>query len=301
MRVLYLEDSAVDANLVQRTLRRIAPDVVLEVAPTLATGLERLSEDGAFDLVLADLSLPDGSGLELLAQVRTVRRPVAVVILTGSGDQEAAVAALKAGADDYLVKRDDYLERLPRTLGAALARFHQRVERGSRLLRVLQVDHNRFDVDLTRRHLAQHAPHIRVVAVHDAAHALEQLPTRAGQPCEFDLLMVDYRLPGMDGLELTKVLREERGLELPIVLVTGHGGEEVAASALRIGVDDYLTKHEGWLFGLAATLEKAQQRAELARERSALERTSRLLSHLLSASPTIVYSLRFDDGVPATA
>jgi PAS domain S-box-containing protein len=65
-------------------------------------------------------------------------------------------------------------------------------------------------------------------------------------------------------------------------------------------VDDYLTKHDGWLFEVAATLEKAQQRVELARERTALERTSRRLSHLLNASPTILYSLRFDQGQPVT-
>ncbi|HMW22136.1 MAG TPA: EAL domain-containing protein [Burkholderiaceae bacterium] len=298
--MLYIEDNAVDADLVRRTLARSAPTIALDIVPTMADGLARLSEVGTHELLLTDLSLPDGSGLEVLDQVRARRLPLAVVILTGSGDQEAAVAALKSGADDYLVKRDDYLDRLPRTLQGALARHRHRVERGSRLLRVLQVDHNAFDVDLMRRHLAHHAPHIRVVTVPDGQAALERLPLRSGQPSDFDLVLVDYRLPGMDGLELTKVLREDRGLDLPIVLVTGHGGEEVAANALRLGVDDYLTKHDGWLFEVAATLEKAQQRVELARERATLDRTSRRLSHLLSASPTILYSLRFEQGQPVT-
>jgi DNA-binding response OmpR family regulator len=45
--------------------------------------------------------------MDLLAQVRARRLPVAVVILTGSGDQSSAIAALKAGADDYVVKSAD--------------------------------------------------------------------------------------------------------------------------------------------------------------------------------------------------
>ena len=300
MRVLYIEDSAFDADLARRALARASVGIEVDVATTIAEGLQRLNQPGVYDLVLTDLSLPDGSGLDVLTWVRNAQLPLAVVILTGSGDQEAAIAALKAGADDYLVKRDDYLERLPRSLLAVRERVRQRTERGSRPLRVLQVDPNRFDVDLMRRHLAQHAPHIRVVSVPDAVQALAQLPAGPAEPANFDVLLVDYRLPGMDGLELTKLLREERALNLPIVLITGHGSEEVAAAALRLGVDDYLSKHEGWLYEVAATLEKAHQRAHLARESAALKRTSRRLSHLIAASPTILYSLRFDSGPPRT-
>jgi len=293
MRVLYIEDSASDADLARRALARSPTGIEMEVAPTLREGLACLADAGRYDLLLSDLSLPDGSGLDALRHVREHALPLAVVILTGSGDQEAAIAALKGGADDYLVKRGDYLERLPRTLNAALARFHDTAQRRSRVLRVLYAEHNVFDVDLMRRHLAQHAPHIRLTAVASAQDALARLPHTPMEAADFDLLLVDYRLPGMDGLELTKVLREERGLDLPIVLITGHGSEEVAARALPLGVDDYLVKHKGYLYELAATLEKVLRQAELARERASLRETSQRLSHLLATSPAILYSLRF--------
>jgi DNA-binding NtrC family response regulator len=70
---------------------------------------------------LSDLRLPDGSGLELLKKVRERNPPPAVVLVTGQGDQEVAVAALKAGAADYLVKQSDYLHRLPIILSNAIA------------------------------------------------------------------------------------------------------------------------------------------------------------------------------------
>ena len=98
LRVLYLEDNPVDADLTQRELARLAPEMVLEVVTTLGAALERLAPacPPPYDIVLADLSLPDGSGLELLAHIREHELPLAVVIITGTGDQDAAVAALNA-------------------------------------------------------------------------------------------------------------------------------------------------------------------------------------------------------------
>ena len=293
MKVLYIEDSNSDADLTQRALKKSAPDIELDIAPSLAEGLVKLSQSARYDVLLTDLSLPDGSGLAALTHVRERQLPLAVVILTGSGDQNAAIAALKAGADDYLVKRNDYLNRLPVSLHLAMTRFRDSVNRSNRILRVLQVEHNLFDSDLTRRHLALHAPHIHLTSVQNGPEALARLPDSNLAPSDFDVLLLDYRLPGMDGLELAKILREQRNLDMPIVLVTGQGSEDIAVRALHLGVDDYLAKHEGYLFELPATLEKVAHLAELNRERMVLKRTGQRLSQVLAASPTILYNLRF--------
>ena len=299
MKVLYIEDSVADADLARRHLARQAADITLEVAPTLAEGLARL--DAGFDLLLTDLQLPDGTGLEALTAVHARQLPMAVVVLTGSGDQDAAIAALKAGVDDYLVKRADYLERLPQTLRAARERFLAHAERRLRPLDVLYVEHNAFDVDLLQRHLAQRAPHIRIESVPDAVAALARLPETPDAPCPWQVLLVDYRLPGLDGLELTKIVREERRLSVPIVLVTGQGSEEVAAQALHLGVDDYLSKHEGYLYEVAAIVEKVDRQAKLEQERLRLIETSARLAHFIAASPVVLYSLRWQHGTWAPA
>ena len=267
LRVLYVEDNRVDADLVSRELARLAPEMRLEIAGTLGRALELLAPAGdMFDVVLTDLSLPDGSGLELISHCRGRDLPPALVIMTGSGDQEAAVAALKAGADDYLVKRPELIRHLPRMLRAAYDASRQKLRRRTRPLRLLYAEPNHVDVDLTRRYLAQHALNVRAEFVGCGEEVLARLPMTGEQgPGKYDVLLLDYRLPGINALEVVKELRRERGLDIPIVLVTGHGSEDAAVQALRLGADDYLTKHEGYLQLLPVILEKMEKQAELNR------------------------------------
>ncbi len=292
MRVLHVEDNPVDADLTRRSLARQAPDIVLENATTLALAAQALQQPGGYDLALIDLKLPDGSGLELLMHIREQQLPIAVVMLTGSGDQDAVVVALQAGADDYLSKGLEVFERLPMTLRGAWKRFHAAKIRRAHPLRVLYAEHNWADVDLTRRHLARYAPYVRLTVVTDVVEALRLLPLDAATPAQFDVVLLDYRMPGIDALEAVKVLRADRGLDIPIVIVSGQGSEDVAAQALQLGVDDYISKHAGYLHELPLTLEKVFRQAELARERSSLRETSLRLGHVLATSPVILYTVR---------
>jgi serine phosphatase RsbU (regulator of sigma subunit) len=101
LRVLLVEDDEGDAVLVRELLADAATPVDLVWAPSLGEA-ERLWSAGT-DCVLLDLQLPDASGLDGLR--RLLRRgAVAVVVLTGLDDHRQGVAAVAAGAQDYLVK-----------------------------------------------------------------------------------------------------------------------------------------------------------------------------------------------------
>ncbi|MGR9044973.1 MAG: EAL domain-containing protein [Gammaproteobacteria bacterium] len=298
MHVLYVEDNPDDVVLTSRALARLGHGYALDVASTLAQAREKLNNPSRYQLALLDLHLPDGDGLELLRFIRDRRLPLAVIILTGSGDQDAVIAALKAGADDYLSKGGDYLIRLGHTMNAALKRFHETRDRKRYGLNVLYIEPNKADVEMTLRHLSSHAPHIRMTMAENPMQILEQLPVTAADPPVFDVVLLDYRLPGIDALELTKILRNERNLDIPIVLVTGHGNESIAVRALNLGIDDYVAKHDGYLYELVAVLEKVRHQYELGKEREKLRETTERLSLLLTASPVILYTLTVDAVCP---
>jgi diguanylate cyclase (GGDEF)-like protein/PAS domain S-box-containing protein len=294
-RILYLEDNPVDADMVRRVLGREVPEAELELVSTLAAALERVAANTPrYDLVLSDLRLPDGSGLELLGHVRERKLPLAVVILTGSGDQATAIAALKAGADDYVVKSDGYCKRLIHTLPAALARFRSESARKKGPLRVLYAEHNTFDIDLSRRHFSANAPHIRLTIVNNGAEVLSCMTEASVNMPPYDVVLLDYQLPGMNALEIAKILHDERGFDVPVVLISGQGSEEVVAEALRLGIADFLSKHTGYLLELPAILENAHRQAQLLREQEALRMTAARLRQLLAANPTILYALSVD-------
>ena len=271
LRILHVEDNPMDADLTLRQLRRQVADIDVDQAVCLAEARQKLAAPDRYDLLLIDLKLPDGSGLELLAEVRQRQLPLAVVMLTGSGDQEAAIATLKAGADDYLTKSGAGNQQLGGVLQGALTRFRAASRRWAQPLRVLYAEHNAADIDLARRHLARYAPHIQLEVVATAEQVLVRLPVKDDETGNIDVLLLDFRLPGLDALGLTKLLRQERGLSLPIVLISGQGNEDIAVQALRLGVDDFIIKHDGYLHELPACLEKVQRQAELERYRQHLE------------------------------
>lgn len=291
MRVLYVEDDPLDADLTRRALQKNAPYFRLDIARSHKDALHLLDSKTDFDLMLTDLNLPDGSGFSLLAYVREHHLPIAVVVITGQGDEEIAVSVLKAGADDYLVKRQDYLDHLPITLSNALQRHQAEIARRERPLHVLYLENDLTDVDLTKRHFANHAPHIHLDVVHTSSDVFDRLPGE-GAPVDFDALMLDYRQYDLNALDLLKELRDLRGLDLPIILVTGHGNEEVAAQALRLGASDYVVKSPGYLFRLPGLLENAYHRAQLLREQDALRTSEERYRRLAENAPDAIYRFK---------
>ena len=79
------------------------PEVSVACRPCLVRAREALAED-RFDLLILDVNLPDGSGLELLRQVRAEGDATPVILLTANDLELDEVTGLEAGADDYITK-----------------------------------------------------------------------------------------------------------------------------------------------------------------------------------------------------
>ncbi len=294
MKVLYVEDNPIDAKLVCHVLARAASEYVVEVVDSRAKAMARLVDTSDLDAVICDLSLPDGSGLELLGHIRARGLPLAVVILTGTGDQDTVAAALKAGADAYLIKHKQPLDLLPRILAHALTNVRTGGAYRIRPLKVLYGEDTSADIELTRRHLALHAPHIQIDVAHDVAGVLARLPQSRVERCDFDAVLLDYRLPDGNALHIVEILRRQRGLDLPLILVTGQGSEEIAAQAMSLGVDDYLIKQPGYLYKLPAAIESICHRYELLHERAALQDSEQRVRLLLDSAAEAIYGVDLD-------
>jgi len=101
MRVLVIEDSTPTRELIERSLGAAGFDVTF--AARVATG-RRLAEDEPFDVIVLDIMLPDGSGLDLCRDLRATGVLTPILFLTARGDVEDRIAGLDAGGDDYLRK-----------------------------------------------------------------------------------------------------------------------------------------------------------------------------------------------------
>ncbi len=118
LRLLVVEDREPLRRMLVRALS--GEGYLVEAASDLAAARALLAAGERIDLVLSDLMLPDGSGLDVLALVRarsSPHPPPPVVVLTGFGSVAAAVAAMKLGAADFLEKPVD-LERLFRLVAS---------------------------------------------------------------------------------------------------------------------------------------------------------------------------------------
>lgn len=103
-RILVVDDEPDLRTLYELTLLREGYRV--ETAANLAEALQHIGES-RFDVVITDMRLPDGLGLELIQQLRARKRPERCVVITAYGSAGNAVESLKAGAFDYLTKPVD--------------------------------------------------------------------------------------------------------------------------------------------------------------------------------------------------
>ncbi|MBZ5637693.1 MAG: response regulator [Acidobacteriia bacterium] len=124
-RVLLIDDNPDDRSLVLRQLEREFADLEVEQI-TEAEGFERALAAGGFGLVITDYQLMWIDGLEILRATKARWPDCPVVMFTGTGGEEIAVEAMKAGLDDYVLKSPRHFVRLRVAARSAVDRARQR-------------------------------------------------------------------------------------------------------------------------------------------------------------------------------
>ncbi len=297
MRVMYVEDDPRAIDLFSEALRAAEPEVRIETAGSVADARTMLESAGPdyspYDILLADVGLPDGSGLSLVPFVRDRMLPMAVVVLTSSGGEEAAVAALQSGANDFMVKRGDYLQRLPAMMRDAISRQSVEEVRRASPLAVLYATTSSGDFQQMLRHFSRFAPHIHVRAARSALEVIWRLTRKdpaSEQPC-CDVLLLDDRLEGTNAIDFLKAFREQGGPGIPVVVAAGQGDDEIAVQAMRLGASDYVIKDASYLRRLPTVLENAHFRAQISREKELLAASMRTMRAIIDSSPIAIISI----------
>ena len=130
--LLIVDDDAVDRMAVRRALKEARVAAEIHEAANADEAVEAVKAR-EYDCILLDYYLPASTGLETLNAIRALGVHAPVVALTGQGDEDLAVALMKAGAADYLTKSGLTPDRLARSLRYALA-LHRSEEQRRELL-----------------------------------------------------------------------------------------------------------------------------------------------------------------------
>ena len=136
-KILLLEDDTTLGNGIRLALQ--SPSVQITLCRTLAKARSALA-DGGYDLLILDVNLPDGSGLELLEQDRKTST-VPVILLTANDMEMDVVTGLESGADDYITK--------PFSLAILRARVNAQLRRGMST-KTSRIEIGRFQFDFDR-------------------------------------------------------------------------------------------------------------------------------------------------------
>ncbi len=137
--ILLIEDNLGDARLVELLLGESdLPNCKVTIKTTLEDGIAALKEDDNYAVILLDLSLPDSQGFETLEHLISEFPNNNVIVLTGFSDKELGLRAVKAGAQDFLVKGDFDGDTLSKSLRYSIERSNvlKRLEETQRLAKV---------------------------------------------------------------------------------------------------------------------------------------------------------------------
>jgi DNA-binding response OmpR family regulator len=148
-------------------------------------------------------------------------------------------------------------------------------ENESKIIRVLLVDDNEDQTELTKLSLEMADPQFRVQIIEKPEEALELLHVS-----HFDCILSDYKMPSMDGIKFCLTVRNFS--KVPFIIYTGQSCEEIASDAFEAGADDYMRKgNEPSHFNVLAhrirhVVEKSQALKELEESRRDLNRAQAL-------------------------
>lgn len=260
IRVLYAEDDPQVADVVRLYFGRHAAECVLDVVTSGRACLAAMQK-GEYDVLLLDVLMPDGNGLQVLGELTVRHDTTPVIMVSGDGQHELAVRALRAGAVDCIDKSSAEFRRLPEIV----LRVRERHPRRKVALegpqpahhRVLFVDPQPEERADAARALAPSAPRLQLVA--EPTEALDSL---ARGETTFDAVVLG---PGLESDAMLAALRKLRACDesLPVIVLSVVNNVESTVAAFKLGAHDYLLRDANSYTDLAISLHHALKQADV--------------------------------------
>ncbi len=239
IRMLLVDDEEEFLLATSQALGRRGFEVT--AAPNGVTALDKVASE-PFDVVVLDVKMPDISGLEVFNQIRARLPHIPVILLTGHPSIDDAFTTSKQGIADYLSKPVD-LDELARKARHAVSEWagksHTEVdvadaEAIADRITVMIVDDETELLDSLQRIFARRK--IRTITAESGAKALALL-----QQEPIDVMVLDVKMPGMDGLEVLRRVKDKHPA-VQVILLSGHPSVEAALEGVRLGASEYLKK-----------------------------------------------------------
>ncbi len=267
LKTLVVDDSGAVRKIVIAALEKLAIVNVTEAA----SGDEALYQVSmkSFDLVLMDWHMPGTDGIEAIRQIRAKGNKMPIIMVTTESGKERVLEALVAGANNYISKpftNDVFATKVHSTLKrakhgasrgtpaapqqpAAPAAPAQAApnpaqktapptpKKKARLstMKGLVVD----DSPTTRQVLVRYFYSFGVAHVDEAGNGREAIEKISDE--DYGMVLMDWNMPEMDGLETVKFLRR-RGTSVPIIMVTSKSDKKFVLEAIVAGANNYICK-----------------------------------------------------------
>lgn len=151
-------------------------------------------------------------------------------------------------------------------------------------MNVLFVDDDLATLELAETFLEKEDDELNIETAPSAEKGLELLKER-----NYDAIASDYKMPVMDGLEFLKTVREDKGSDVPFIIFTGKGREEVIIDALNLGADRYLEKGTDPKSQYGVLAETIVEEVRYRRTRKEFRESERIFKRSFEANPDLVF------------
>ncbi len=259
IRVLYADDDPQMAEVVRLAFSHRRDDCSLQVVDSGRACLAAMKE-GEYDVLLVDLVMPDLDGLQVLSELAGRRDSTPVIMVSGLGQNDLAVRAMRAGAVDCIDKNSAEFLRLPDIVSRVHARHRKRQRPGETARgphQVVFIDPDPLERDALSVFLASSLTQLQVKGV--APDDLNAI-LKGEIPCDAVILG-----PNMGANAMLALLRRlhawDQSLPLLVISLVNDGGTTIAA--FKLGASDYLLQGEDCYTELVFSLNHALKQADI--------------------------------------